>query len=105
MAGVVAEEGGNGGQLMCYNCISESNYVPSVNENKHSPITGSEGSGFHCSGNVNSMILYNCVSIGNNIGYRTDTNAVAMLIDCRTKGDTTAKNIGETSVVNNTNTL
>lgn len=102
MAGVVAEEGGNGGQMLCYGCVAESNYIPSSNNNTHSLITGTEGSGFHVSGNINKMILIDCISISNEIGYRTDTSAIAKLVNCSSKDDTTKKVLGDTSVIDNT---
>lgn len=66
----VAAEGGEGGQMICYNCVAENNR------------RGPSRHGFKVDGDNNKAILINCKSIGNNYGYGTGATASMQLIDC-----------------------
>lgn len=92
--GLTAEaEGGKYGQMILYNCVAENN------------TRGGTRTGFRVDGVGNSMILVNCKSIGNNIGYYVSSTAhQATLIDCGSLDDTTVKSSGGgTFVIKNTN--
>lgn len=71
-------EGGMYGQMSCYDCVAIGNLGGSSN-----------GIGFRINGNNNSMLLVNCKSIANRIGYSPEysTNR-ATLIDCTAKDNT-----------------
>ena len=86
---VLQEEGGKYGQILCINCLAESN-------------TGIAG--FRVSGTGNLATLIDCRAIGNAVGYYCESNAYMRLIDCRTKGNTTVKTdqAGNHIIVDNT---
>lgn len=73
------EEGGEGGQMACYGCIAESNTAGGVK------------SGFNVEGAGNTAILVNCISRGNDIGYRVGTGDAMRAIACISGGDVTSK--------------
>jgi hypothetical protein len=75
----VAEEGGKGGQLICYDCIAVDNNI----ENPKS--------GYAVTGEGNSVILVNCRSIGHDFGYNCTYNSKMTLIDCRSLNDKSVK--------------
>lgn len=73
------DEGGTYGQLICYNCVAENNKV------------GSHKSGFVVDGTGNSLMLVNCKSINNGVGYNSRAGNVVTLIDCGSHGDDTVR--------------
>ena len=77
---------GNGGQLVCYNCVAENN------------MSGGAKTGFLVDGNGNSMILYGCKSIGNRKGFDTTTQSVITAVDCSASGNEILKD-GNVTVV------
>lgn len=90
VADVTPSEGGKYGQLLCIACISAYN---------------TRGSGVHCgfgvNGNGNRVELYECISIGNSIGYYADENTSILLHNCKTLNDTTIKS-GDVTIENGT---
>lgn len=71
-------EGGEGGQMACYNCIAEAN------------TTGGAQAGFRVDGAGNSMLLVNCKAIDNGIGFiNGNTASLAKLVDCSAVGNDT----------------
>lgn len=83
-----AAEGGEYGQMYCHNCVAENN------------TRGGNRCGFRVDGDHNSMILVDCRSIGNSIGYYvSDAAAGGKLIDCKAYGNETVKS-GNITVVN-----
>ena len=81
------DEGGKYSQCVCYNCVSENNR------------RGSSKSGYRVDGDGNKMILINCKSINNEIGYNSSANMV--LHDCSSVDDDTIKS-GNISIQNST---
>ena len=87
---VAAEEGGKFSQMVCYNCVAENN------------TRGGTKAGFAVSGDYNTMMLVDCKSINNGIGYRLgDSTNSAKLIDCGTKGDGQVR-VGDNFTIINT---
>jgi len=81
---VTVAEGGQKGQILCYNCVSESN---------------TRGTGNHSGYQVeskNTMVLVGCKSINNAYGYFATSNTYITIIDCSSSGDTTVKAGGGT---------
>ena len=74
-----AQEGGKYSQLICYNCVAEDNTRGDAY---------SQGYGFYTNGAGNKLILIDCKSIGNRIGYFADTNTSIELIDSRALNNT-----------------
>lgn len=80
---------GNGGQLVCYNCIAENNKK------------GGAKTGFLVDGNGNRLILYNCKSISNRKGFDTTSQSHIVLYDCGAYGNEITKD-GNVSANNTT---
>ena len=76
-----SSEGGVYGQLECINCVAEENTRG----------TGQNNAGFLADSTGNKLILIDCKSINNSIGFYAPTNTVMKLIDCGSYGDTTPK--------------
>ena len=68
-------DNGNGGQLICYNCVAENN------------TRGGQKCGFRIDSNTNTAILINCKSINNAYGYYASSGKM-ILLDCRAKNNT-----------------
>lgn len=83
------DEGGKYGQMLCVGCLAEENTVGN-----------GQRAGFRVDGTGNSALLIGCKSVGNNVGYRTDSNSQIKLIDCGSI-DSTAK-IGNVTAKNTT---
>ena len=77
-----SSDSGNGGQMICYTCVADSN-------------TGGNGEakvGFAISNDNNTVILVNCKAFDNVIGYRGTYNTIGaemVLIDCGASGNST----------------
>ena len=68
-----ANDGGQGGQLICYNCVAEENTRGS----------SADGYGFVTKGEDSSLTLVSCKSIKNRVGYgNTKPTGKIKLIDC-----------------------
>lgn len=89
----VSSEGGVGTQMICYNCISESNG------------TGSQSGGFIAPSDTMTqedlVTLYNCEAINEIRGYSVHGTGVMRLIDCRASGCTTIKSGAGTFILTN----
>ena len=81
-----ASDRGVGGQVYCVGCVTENNSV----------------SGYLVEGSNNKMILNNCKSIGNAVGYQATSNNEMILIDCGTLNDRTIKTGSGTITIKNT---
>ena len=68
---VAVDEGGQGGQLICYNCIAEDNRK------------GGSMFGFAINGNGNRAILIQCISKNNKTAYYAANGTAMELNDCR----------------------
>lgn len=68
---VADDEGGQGGQLICYNCIAEGNRK------------GGSMFGFAINGNGNRAILIQCISKNNGTAYYAADGTAMELNDCR----------------------
>ena len=90
-----SNDGGVYGQLECINCIAEENTGG----------TSQNNAGFLVDSNGNKLILCNCKSINNNIGYYATSSASMKLIDCGSYGDTTPKAGGGTRTIIKTETI
>ena len=90
--GIATEaEGGEHGQMICYNCVSEGHTI------------GGTRSGYRVDGTGNKMILINCKSLNNTTGFANgDSSNEAILIDCGTYNDTTIKNSNGIFTIKNT---
>jgi hypothetical protein len=85
-----AEDGGEHGQMICYNCVAEENTRG----------TGQSNAGFNVSGANNSAVLVGCKTIGNAVGYRCAESTNRMrLIDCSSSGDTKVKGATGTYII------
>jgi hypothetical protein len=81
------------GQLECINCIAESNKRG----------TSQNNAGYLAESTGNRMILSNCKSIDNKIGYYPTGGTLMTAIDCGSYGDTIIKTGGGTlTVINST---
>lgn len=81
-------EGGAYTQLLCFNCVSENNQRGSSNK-----------AGYLTESNNNRMILVNCKSIGNHIGYYCTGGTLMAAIDCTSLSDDIVKTGGGTLTV------
>lgn len=90
---VAVDEGGKYGQLLCVDCLAENN-------------TRDAGSGYGFAVNHagNKIILINCKSIGNIIGYYAFADTRMELTDCRSLNDSTVKYASDSATVNIRNT-
>lgn len=80
---VVESEGGNGGQMVCYNCYAQDN-----NRNDR----GWEyGNGFVVTNANNKIICIGCISENHNIGYVSGVSTHMTLINCTSINDTNVK--------------
>ena len=87
---VTPSEGGKYGQLFCINCIASKN----LNE--------TSGYGFGVHGAYNCLVLKDCISIENKVGYYcTDTTNQIKLINCKSLNDLTIKSPVGNFIVNN----
>ena len=84
-----ANDYGNSGQMICYNCISEQND------------RGDEKAGFRVDGTGSRMQLYKCIAINEHVGYISALNTYIDLYDCESLNCITIKQFGGTSNVNN----
>lgn len=90
-----ASDSGNGGQMICYTCVADSN-------------TGGNGEakvGYAIANDNNTVILINCKAFGNVIGYRGTYNTVGsemVLIDCGASGNSTSATSQTVTVKNTT---
>lgn len=76
-----ANDGGQYGQMICYNCVAEENTRG----------TSKTNAGFIVAGENNKIILVNCKSIRNYVGYKcVAANNIAKLVDCGSFEDTVA---------------
>ena len=67
-----ANDNGNGGQMICFCCLSDSNNTSN----------GASAAGYRCDGNGNRAILVGCKAINEIKAFRCDTDAFLDLIDC-----------------------
>lgn len=87
-----AADGGKYGQMICYNCVAEEN------------TRGSGNAGFIVTGENNKMILVNCKTIKNYVGYKCGASTnIAKLIDCGSYQDDVK--VGSTGTYEIINTL
>ncbi len=80
-------EGGLYGQMVCHNCIA-------IENNR-----GGSKAGFRVLGENNRMILYNCKSISNGTGYKTENDTYCKAYDCYVKDESIAMD-GNIEVIN-----
>ena len=86
-------EGGNGGQLICYNCYAENN--------NRSDKTWDHGMGYVVYNANNKIICINCVSEGHETGYTANNNTNMTLINCTSINDTNVKTGSEYMTIKN----
>jgi hypothetical protein len=84
------DEGGQAGQLVCYNCIAVDN------------TRGGDKCGFKIDGSENKMTLFSCKSINNSIGFIASKGSGLELYDCSSYGCTTEKSGDGTFTIINT---
>ena len=77
-------DNGNGGQVICYGCVSESNTRRNTSTDAGYRVDGNESI-------ANRMILVNCKSIGNNTDFVCRSPSVMTLIDCGVSGTLVAQ--------------
>ena len=65
------DEGGVGGQMICYNCVSENNRRGGILR------------GFSVAGGGNKMILIGCIAINEKLGFSVYEDNEGRLIDCK----------------------
>jgi hypothetical protein len=88
-----SEEGGVGGQMICHDCVAESNII----------WEGHTQAGFKVTSNNNIGIFINCKSIGqDNAYYVNNATSSAVLIDCGSKDCITLKGGSGNFIVKNT---
>lgn len=83
------EDHGNGGQVICYGCVAESNDLN----------LSSDNAGFRVSDADNRMILVNCKSINDHYAFRVGANSYMEVIDCGCVGAYRDTDVSETGTL------
>ena len=85
-------EGGNGGQLICYNCYAINNTRSNFSSNV---------SGFTTVNYGNKMICINCISDCNEVGYNAGVGTHMTLINCTSINDISPKANSDNMTIKN----